>query len=229
MGKINHTLREMCRAMHHHFGHLDWWPAAPGASPGERALEICLGAILTQNTNWTNVEKALARLIDADGMSVGSLHAMPQERLAGLIRPSGYFNLKAQRIKHFVTRVMTEAGGDLEVFLSRPVERLREDLLSISGIGPETADSMILYAAGKPSFVIDTYTRRVLVRHRLVDAKDSYEDLKALFESCLPRRVALWNDYHAQFVAIGKHFCRPASHCQGCPLEGFPHDGSLKP
>ncbi len=215
---------EMYEAMRERFGPQGWWPAAAGVTPGDRALEICIGAILTQNTNWRNVEKALANLQAADYLTVAALHAKPQEAIAELIRPAGYFNVKAKRLKNFISAVHESCDDDIQAFLDRPVSALRAGLLSINGIGRETADSIILYAAEKPSFVVDTYTYRILVRHHLIGSEDDYEAIKELFESSLPEDVSLWNDYHAQLVAVGKKFCRPTARCSGCPLERFPHD-----
>ena len=213
----------MYDAMRERFGHRGWWPAAAGG-PAQTALEICAGAILTQNTNWTNVEKAIANLHGAGLMSVSALHAKPQPELAELIRPAGDFNVQARRLKNFVARAHECCGDDIEAFLDRPAEALRAELLSINGIGRETADSMILYAAGKPTFVVDAYTHRILVRHGLIAPEDDYEGIKELLESSLPQDVALWNDYHAQLVEVGKNFCKPKARCAGCPLEAFVHD-----
>ncbi len=226
MKPTRRKLMAMYRAMQKRFGHRHWWPtfAARPARTGpsrEAALEICVGAILTQNTNWGNVERAIAKLT-ADGcMSVGRLHAKPPAALAKLIRPAGYFNVKARRLKNFIAVVHKDHGDDIEGFLDRPAAELRRQLLSVSGIGPETADSMILYAAGKATFVVDTYTRRILLRHGLIGGGESYDAIKEMFESLLPVDVRLWNDYHAQFVAVGKGFCRPVARCKGCPLERF--------
>ncbi len=211
------TLMEMYRAARRHFGHQGWWP-------GDGALEICVGAILTQNTNWANVEKAIANLKAADALSVSALHAMPLQALARLIRPAGYFNIKARRLKNFIARVHEQSDDDIEAFLDRPAQALREELLSISGIGRETADSIVLYAAGKCTFVVDAYTCRILLRHHLIDADYDYEAVKELLESALPHDIELFNDFHAQFVAVGKHYCRPKARCAGCPLEHLPHD-----
>ena len=222
---------EFYDAMRKRFGHQGWWP-------GQTPLEICVGAILTQNTNWANVEKAIANLKAADCMSVSALHAAPASALAKLLRPAGYFNIKARRLKNFIAHVQRTHGGDLggpgadlggpggsgRGFLDRPVPTLREELLSINGIGRETADSIILYAACKPAFVVDAYTYRVLLRHSLIAPEDDYESIKELLESHLPTDVGLWNDFHAQFVAVGKNHCRPAARCEGCPLEPYPHD-----
>jgi endonuclease-3 related protein len=218
MSKTSQLLMEMYRAMHGRFGHQGWWP-------GQSPLEICVGAILTQNTNWTNVAKAIANLQTAGVLDLAKLHSMPPASLAELIRPAGYYNIKARRLKNFLARVV-EFGGDLGAFLDRPVSSLREDLLAINGIGRETADSIILYAAGKATFVVDAYTYRILLRHRLIAREDDYEAIKEFMESSLPAEAELYNDYHAQLVAVGKNHCRPAARCEGCPLESFPHDPS---
>jgi endonuclease-3 related protein len=217
MAGTSQTLMDFYRAMHGRFGHQHWWP-------GQTSLEICVGAILTQNTSWANVEKAIINLKSAGMLSVAALHACQAAALAELIKPAGYYNVKTRRLKNFITRVWQHGGDNLDGFLNRPVQALREDLLSISGIGRETADSIILYAAGKPSFVVDAYTYRILLRHRLIAREDDYEAIKELFESALPQDVPLWNDYHAQLVAVGKNYCRPTARCEGCPLEQFPHD-----
>ncbi len=215
---------EMYAAMRRRFGHQGWWPTAASPGPDDGALEICLGAILTQNTNWKNVEKALANLCQAGYTSVSAIHAKSHAKLAALIRPAGYFNVKAKRLKNFITHVYEAVGDDIKTFLDRPTAALREELLSINGIGRETADSMILYAAGKATFVVDAYTVRVLTRHGLCAPEDDYEAVKEVLESSLPQDVALWNDFHAQIVAVGKEYCRPRPRCERCPLEPFPHD-----
>ena len=207
----------MYDAARERFGHRGWWP-------GDGPLEICVGAILTQNTNWANVEKAIANLNAANLMSVNKLHAKPQAELAELIRPAGYFNVKAKRLKNFIAHVHESFGDDIEAFLDRSVTTLREELLSINGVGRETADSIILYAAGKPTFVVDTYTYRILLRHGLIDSDYDYEMIKELLESSLADDLDLYNDFHAQFVAVGKHYCKPRAKCADCPLEHLPHD-----
>ena len=224
MSATAETLKQMYEAMLGRFGHQGWWPVAAGDGPGEGATEICVGAILTQNTNWTNVEKALANLRAADCLSVAALHGASHEALAALIRPAGYFNVKAKRMKNFMRAVFEAFGDDVEAFLDRPTDTLRRELLSINGIGRETADSIVLYAADKLSFVVDTYTHRILMRHGLIWPEDDYESIKELFETNLADDVALWKDYHAQLVAVGKHYCRPKVRCSGCPLEAFDHD-----
>jgi len=189
-----------------------WWP-------GDGALEVCVGAILTQNTNWANVERAIGNLKAAGLLDEPALRALPPARLARLIRPAGYFNVKARRLRAFLAAA--EARGVVERLLSTPVRLLRTALLAIDGIGPETADSIVLYAAGKPTFVVDAYTRRIGLRHGFVRPGEDYETIRARFESHLPRRVGLWQDYHAQLVCVGKRWCRPRPGCAGCPLARF--------
>ncbi|MDP6045760.1 MAG: endonuclease III domain-containing protein [Phycisphaerae bacterium] len=211
------TLMEMYEAMLEQFGHQGWWP-------GDGPLEICIGAVLTQNTNWANVEKALVNLRVAGAMSVSAIHEMDHDALAQLIRPAGYFNIKAKRLKNLIAHVYEAYGDDIEAFLDRSVWTLHEELMPINGIGRETADSIILYAAEKPTFVIDRYTCRIMVRHGLICPEDDYEQVKDLFESSLAEDLDIWKDYHAQIVAVGKQYCRPKAKCDGCPLEQFPHD-----
>ncbi len=218
------TLTAMYDAMRQHFGPRNWWPSLAGDDAPAGQLEICVGAILTQNTNWGNVEKALGNLHAAGLMSVEALAELPREQLAELIRPAGYYNVKAKRLGNFVSHVRDTFGDDISAFLARPAYTLREELLGINGIGRETADSMILYAAGLAVFVVDTYTARVFGRHGLISPEDDYDGIQEFFESSLPEDVAFWNDFHAQIVAVGKNFCKPTPRCPGCPLESFPHD-----
>ena len=214
---------EIYHAARERFGHQSWWPAkAEGRAEGK--LEICVGAILTQNTNWKNVEKAIANLRGSGCLSVSALHALARDELAELIRPAGYFNVKARRVKNFIACVHAGWGDDIEAFLDRPVAALREELLSVNGVGRETADSIILYAAGEATFVVDAYTCRILLRHQLIDADHDYESIKQLLEDNLPADLDLYNDFHAQFVSVGKYHCRPKAKCAGCPLEQLPHD-----
>jgi len=217
MSSTTEKLMEIYRAARERFGHQGWWP-------GETPLEICVGAILTQNTNWTNVEKAIANLKAADRMSVARLAELSHEALAELVRPAGYFNVKARRLMNFIERVQADVGDDLDAFLDRSVSTLREELLSIKGIGRETADSIALYAAKKRTFVVDTYTYRILFRHGIIDAESDYESIKELMELYLPDDIELYSDFHAQLVAVGKHFCKPRPKCDGCPLQPLPHD-----
>lgn len=202
-----------------HFGPQHWWP-------GETPLEIVVGAILTQNTNWTNVEKAIARLRGAGALDWAALRDLPADQLAELIRPAGYYNVKSRRLKHFVEWLWTRHGGDLDALRRLPLGDLRADLLAIHGIGPETADSILLYALGFPTFVVDAYTRRLLGRHGLLPGDGGYEAVKTMFERCIPGDVAVYNEYHALIVATAKAHCRTRARCEGCPLEWHAHNST---
>jgi endonuclease III related protein len=200
------------------FGKQYWWP-------GDTDFEIVIGAILTQNTNWGNVEKAIKNLKRAKVFTPGKLYEIDIKRLAELIRPSGYFNVKARRLKHFIEWLFLKYNGSLPKMFKQDYVRLREELLSINGIGRETADSILLYAARKPTFVIDAYTKRVLVRHELIPEDYGYEEMKAFFEESLPEDVSLYNEYHALLVRVGKYYCKPKEQCEECPLKGINHKG----
>ncbi|MBC8414381.1 MAG: endonuclease III domain-containing protein [Nitrospira sp.] len=201
----------MFEAAERKFGQLNWWP-------GDTPLEISVGAILTQNTNWGNVEKAIAALKKAGVMNAAALHGMPVERLAVLIRPAGYYNIKAARLKNFLKFLHDNYGGQLENMRENNLPVLRRELLSVNGIGPETADSILLYALEKPVFVIDAYTMRILKRHGLTSEAGSYHGLQSLFYNCLEPDVKIFNQFHAFFVMLGKEYCRPKPQCEGCPL-----------
>src|SRR4029453_8595911 len=188
--KTSQVLTEIYDKMFRHFGPQHWWP-------GETPFEVMVGAILTQNTNWGNVEKAIANLKVRGLLSPQALEALPPEKLAELIRPAGYFNLKAKRLKNFIHFLVKEYGGRVEKLCAEEVSVLREKLLAVSGIGPETADSILLYAALKRSFVIDQYTYRVLSRHYLVAEEATYEEMQELMTHHLPEEISLYNEYHA--------------------------------
>jgi endonuclease-3 related protein len=209
-------LTEIYGLLFERFGPQHWWP-------GESQFEVIIGAILTQNTNWTNVEKAIANLKAADVLSAQSLHQMNHDALAGLIKPAGYFNIKTKRLKSFLAWFFNKYDGRLENLEQLSTARLREELLNIKGIGPETADSILLYAFERPVFVVDAYTARVMTRHALVETGCDYGQLQELFQSNLAEDVQLFNEYHALLVRVGKEFCRPRAMCSGCPLEKLPH------
>jgi endonuclease-3 related protein len=193
------------------FGPQHWWP-------GDSPLEIMVGAVLTQNTNWENVEKAIANLKAADLLDLRRLAELPTGMLAELIRPSGYYNLKAVRL-HNLLRAITAEHDSLESFFAADRDALRETLLAVKGIGPETADSILLYAAGKATFVIDAYTHRLLLRHGIIWEETDYHDMQELFLDNLPEDIALFNEYHALIVRVGKEFCRKTKpRCAECPL-----------
>jgi len=207
-------LDDTYRILDDHFGNLHWWP-------GDSPLEVIVGAILTQNTAWKNVEKAIAALRRHALLSVAALVEIPECELAGLIRPSGYYNVKARRLKAFFIFLRDEFRGSLDVMFSEDVPMLRQKLLGIKGIGAETADSILLYAGGKPVFVVDAYTRRILSRHGIVATRSSYGEIQRLFMDRLPADAALFNQYHALIVYTGKNYCRKQPRCQECPLYPF--------
>ena len=198
------------------FGPQNWWPS-------ETSFEVIVGAILTQNTNWANVEKAIANLKSADCLDPQVLRHIDPARLAEFIRPAGYYNLKSRRLKNFVDWLFDDYEGDLDNLQSVDTNRLRTELLSIKGVGRETADSILLYALDRPVFVVDAYTARVTIRHGLIERDAGYEQLRELFESNLPQEIQLFNEYHALLVRAGKQFCKRRARCPGCPLEELPH------
>jgi len=198
-----------------HFGPQQWWPA-------DTPLEMVIGAILTQNTNWINVEKALANLRRANALSVAALDNLDEASLQGLIRSSGFFRQKAARLKQFVRHLRRVHQGDLDLMLAQEMARLRNELLSLKGIGPETADSIILYAGRQPTFVIDAYTVRLLQRLGLIDGDPGYESLRSAFMQALPNDDRLFNEFHALIVRTGKGYCtRQSPGCSGCPLRSI--------
>ncbi len=212
--RMNKTkvLTEIYDSLYNSFGKQYWWP-------GDTGFEVVIGAILTQNTNWTNVEKAIRNLKNAKIFTPKKLHEINQEKLAELIKPSGYFNVKAKRLKHFIDWLFLNYDGSLSKLFKLDYATLREQLLTVNGIGKETADSIILYAAEKPTFVVDAYTKRVLVRHGLITEDYDYDAIKEIFEDNLPKEVPLYNEYHALIVMVGKYYCKPKMQCEECPLE----------
>ncbi len=192
-----------------------WWP-------GDTPFEVAVGAVLTQNTTWTNVERAIGNLKAADALDGPTLWALPEERLAELIRPAGYFRLKAKRLRAFLAFLKEECDFVVEGLAGRDLAELRGALLGVKGVGPETADSILLYALGRPTFVVDAYTRRVCSRHGLVPEDVGYEELRALFMDRLEPDPALFNEYHALLVRVAKDWCRKREgRCDVCPLRGF--------
>ncbi|MBI5206070.1 MAG: endonuclease III domain-containing protein [Nitrospirae bacterium] len=196
------------------FGPQHWWP-------GDTPFEVAVGAILTQNTNWGNVEKAINNLKKEHVLSARAIHDMPVKKLASLIQPSGYFNVKAKRLKSFINFLMKDYHGSMERLRKEEMHSLRHKLLGVNGIGPETADSILLYALDKPVFVIDAYTKRVLSRHKILGHDDFYEKYQELFHSSLKKDGKLFNEYHALFVKVGKEFCKTKSVCEKCPLNSL--------
>lgn len=235
------TIREYYLSLLRHWGPQNWWPA-------ESRFEVIVGAFLTQNTNWGNVEKAIAELRRARVLSVKGIRDAALQELEQLIRSSGYFRQKAQRLKNFVAFLDAQYGGSLDRMFAQPTSKLRAELLALHGVGPETADSILLYAGSHPVFVVDAYTRRILERHEIIDAKTGYEEIRLLVEKAIgqakpeslvvltaaanPRhpvspmsarkRSALaqhYNELHAIIVRTGVEYCRKAARCDGCPLQ----------
>lgn len=207
-------LMSMYRALFEWFGLRHWWPAN---SP----FEVCVGAILTQNTSWKNVAKAIDNIKAADMLDPIKIHRTNHEELARLVKPAGYFNVKAIRLRNFVDLLVEKHGGNLDSLFYFPLATLREELLSVKGIGKETADSIILYAASKPIFVVDAYTKRVLYRHGLVSENADYDSMQSMLEANIPLDVDLFNDFHAQFDAAGHFYCKRIPLCEKCPLHPF--------
>ncbi|HEY7403956.1 MAG TPA: hypothetical protein VIB39_10570 [Candidatus Angelobacter sp.] len=230
-------------ALFSHYGPQNWWPA-------RSRFEVIVGAYLTQNTNWGNVEKAIANLRRERALSLSAMREMPLRRLETLVRPSGFFRQKARKLKAFIAFLDKKYSGSLTRMFSQSTEKLRPELLALNGVGPETADSILLYAGNHPVFVVDAYTRRVLGRHRVIAAKAGYEEIRALVEGEIggasakelnaaergadPRHKISrmsqaqrshlsqhYNELHALIVRVGNHYCRSTARCEGCPLKIF--------
>jgi len=199
------------------FGPQNWWPA-------DTELEMMVGAVLTQNTNWKNVEKAIQNLKTKGLLSVDALQSLPANHVAEEIRPAGYFNIKAKRLKNLIQFIVKQYQGHISLFLEEGTQSLREGLLSVNGVGPETADSILLYAAHRPIFVIDTYTHRILSRHGMIDEEACYYDLQELFMDHLPDNADLFGEFHALIVRAGKDCCHKKPLCNECPLEKWGSD-----
>ena len=210
---MNYQLEAIYDKLYRHFGPQSWWP-------GETPFEVIVGAILTQNTNWQNVAKAIDNLKKAKVLTPKKLHTLPQPRLAKLIRPSGYFNIKAKRLKEFLNFLFKNYNGSLKKMFSRPLEDLRKEILAVRGIGPETADSILLYAGGLPVFVVDAYTKRIFSRQKLLNEDTEYHQVQELFTRSLKKDVQLYNEYHALIVRLGKDFCKKTNpKCEICPIK----------
>ena len=205
-------LTEMFTLLHTHFGPQNWWPA-------ETELEVMVGAVLTQNTNWKNVEKAIENLKRGKFLSLDRLRSLTVTELSQKIRSAGYYNVKAQRLKNLISFIVDEYEEDLSLLFGQETQHLRQGLLSVKGIGPETADSILLYAARHPVFVIDAYTHRILSRHGMTVEHASYDELQELFMDHLPEDPVLFNEFHALIVRAGKECCRRKPLCNCCPLE----------
>jgi len=205
-------LRNIYKKLYRCFGPQKWWP-------GDDPFEIAVGAILTQNTNWGNVEQAIRNLKKNGVLSPHGIYGLSVHDLASLIKPAGYFNVKAQRLRSFLEFLSNDYHGRMANMMLDDADHLRQKLLKVHGIGPETADSILLYALEKPVFVIDAYTKRVLSRHGIMASEKSYDELQELFHDSFKRDVRLYNEYHALFVRVGKTFCkRTKPLCEQCPL-----------
>ncbi|MCL4426478.1 MAG: endonuclease III domain-containing protein [Firmicutes bacterium] len=210
---MSERLLAVFRTLFDHFGPQGWWPA-------ETPFAVIVGAILTQSVSWRNAERAIDELRRRDLLDPVGLFRIPEEELAEFLRPAGYYRAKARKLKAFLQHLFSQYGGNLQGLLDRPTEELRGELLALYGIGPETADSIVLYAAGKPSFVVDAYTLRIFSRLRILPAGTKYEEARRFFQGHLPPDRALFNEYHALLVALGKDFCwKSGPRCAGCPLK----------
>lgn len=203
---LNQTYQTLLK----HYGPRHWWPA-------DTPFEVVVGAILTQNTNWNNVEKAIANLHQARALSAPRILQLHVPELEELIRPSGYFRQKAARLQLFCRHLEQQHGGNLNAWLSGDLQQVREELLGLKGIGPETADSILLYAGQRPSFVVDAYTRRLFGRLGVLDGRESYADIRTRFMETLECDVQLYNEYHALIVIHAKETCRKKPLCHACP------------
>ena len=205
------VIKEIYQALFKRFGPQNWWPA-------DTAFEVIVGAVLTQNTNWKNVEKAIVNLKQENCLSIDRMQKISLEQLARMIKPAGYFNVKAKRLKNVVGFILERYNGSITAMHKQQTDVLREELLSINGVGPETADSILLYALNKSVFVVDAYTRRFMVRHNLVSAKAEYHDIQKLFSNALSDEKKCFNEYHALIVKLAKDFCKTVPQCEQCPL-----------
>lgn len=207
-------LRDYFDALLARYGPQKWWPA-------DSRFEVMVGAILAQNTAWKNVEKAIHNLKVYELLDARKIHELDQDTLALAIKPAGTYNVKAARLKTFIAWFLSRFDGDLEKMKELSPSRLREEILEVKGIGPETADAILLYALEIPTFVVDAYAHRVLSRHDLAMEETTYDDLKEYFEKNLPRDAKVYNDFHALIVKVGKEYCRPKARCEQCPLQPF--------
>ncbi len=213
-------LREVFESLLDAYGPQHWWP-------GDSPLEIIVGAILTQNTSWKNVERAIHNLREEGLMSVDALWRVSPEELAELIRPAGYYRLKARRLRNLLEFLHERYDGSIEAMAATDLQTLRTELLSVNGIGPETADSILLYALSRPTFVVDTYTHRVLARHGWIGYDADYHTIKEHFEGELESDVQLFNEFHALLVRVGNQHCRKTPKCETCPLCDLLPDGGI--
>lgn len=208
------SIKSVYDILYRHYGTQSWWPA-------ETPFEVIVGAILTQNTAWVNVERAITNLKGAGAMaSPRALRKLGTRGIARLIRPAGYYNVKAKRLMSLLDHLEKRYGSDLRRVSRIDTASLRQDLLEVNGVGPETCDSILLYAFGKAVFVVDAYTRRIFARHGLVSEDAGYDEIQRIFTDGLPGGVEVYNEYHALIVRLAKDFCRKSPKCEGCPMSG---------
>jgi endonuclease III related protein len=221
---MTNSLQQAYKRLLAAFGPQHWWP-------GESPLEVLIGAVLVQNTSWKNVERAIANLRDDRLLDIRALSRLPVEELAEVIRPAGYFRVKARRLHNLLAFVVREYDGSLDAMFQTDVATLREQLLGVHGIGPETADAILLYAGNLPTFVVDTYTHRVLARHGWIGYEADFHEIKDYFESSFPPDAPLYNEFHALLVRLGKDYCRKTNpKCDECPLaDMLPESGIVEP
>jgi endonuclease-3 related protein len=206
------SLKVVYNKLYEFFGPQRWWPA-------DSAFEVMIGAILTQNTSWANVEKAIANLRENKLLEASKLYRLPESRLASLIRSAGYYNVKTKRLKSFLEFFIKDYKADHRKMARVDTFALREKLLSVKGIGPETADSILLYALDKPIFVVDAYTKRIFARHKVIKDGEDYAMVQQIFMKGLPEDAGLFNEYHALLVRLGKEYCLKSNpKCSLCPL-----------
>ena len=221
--KLKRSLLIIYDLLHKRFGPRHWWPA-------DTKLEVIIGAILTQNTAWVNVEKAIRNLKKEKALSVSRLCRITEKKLAGLIRPSGYYNVKANRIKNFLRFLNSRYKGSIDRMFRSDLYKLREELLAIKGVGMETADSILLYAGSKPIFVVDAYTKRTFSRHGFISEEAEYKEIQSLFMDNLPQDAALFNEFHALIVELGKSTCKSKQPlCNTCPINEDTTYGGQRP
>ncbi len=206
---------DIYEALFGHFGPQHWWP-------GESAFEVLVGAVLTQNTNWTNVVKAIDKLKESGLLSYLTLSKLTASEIAPYIQPSGYYNLKAKRLRNLLDMISSQYQDDFDFFLKDSMSNARRNLLGVKGVGPETADCILLYGCGHPAFVVDTYTHRVFSRHNLAFEETDYDSLQVQFVDALPEDLQLFNEYHALIVRVAITYCKKNKPlCEQCPLQGF--------
>ncbi|KPK41920.1 MAG: endonuclease [Omnitrophica WOR_2 bacterium SM23_29] len=210
-GHYRNLLKEIYNRLYKEFGTMGWWP-------GETPFEVMVGAVLTQNTSWANVEKAILNLKRENLLAPKRLNKTDVLKLARIIKPAGFFNVKAKRLKSLLDFLFREYNGNLRVMRKENIRTLRRKLLNVNGVGAETCDSILLYALQKPIFVIDAYTKRIFSRFGIVDEDVTYEKLQSLFMKNLPRSTKLYNEYHALIVKLGKDICRKRPICNLCVI-----------